>query len=168
MSSYYNDHNVPSQEQSRRREERRRAVAEHFTHFFSTGQPELDSNAQGTESPLIQVLLSQLRDEMEQAEKPLSGVSERYLDTLERVSKSKLAKRPDDSCAICACRFLDDEYPLVVELPCSGKHRYDLECVGPWLKMNSTCPLCRTDLQAKKVVEKEDDDEEEEYNDMYS
>ena len=66
-----------------------------------------------------------------------------------------------------------DEYPLVVRLPCNDKHMFDLECIQPWLKLNSTCPLDRKDLAEKKKApppppKKEDEEEEEEYDDMYA
>lgn len=85
-----------------------------------------------------------------------------YLDGLDRVSRKAL--KDDDDCPICAERYLDDPYPLVVELPCGGSHRFDLECVGPWLQSKGTCPMCRDDLTKKKVIEvpKADDDDEEE------
>jgi len=47
---------------------------------------------------------------------------------------------------------LDDAYPLVVELPCHKTHRFDLDCVGPWLRLNGTCPLDRKDLMKKREV----------------
>ena len=43
-----------------------------------------------------------------------------------------------------------DKYPLVVRLPCHDTHVFDLECISPWLKVHTTCPLDRTDLLVKK------------------
>ncbi|KAH9884091.1 hypothetical protein F4778DRAFT_788009 [Xylariomycetidae sp. FL2044] len=91
------------------------------------------------------------------------GVSQEYLDALDRVARKALKR--DDTCPICAEPHLDDPYCLVVELPCPGRHRYDLECVGPWLQSKGTCPMCRADLTKKKTVvvpKAEDGDEEEE------
>lgn len=113
------------------------------------------------------------------------GVSQDYLDSLERVSISQLPNKESADCSICTNKFIDDDYPLLVRLPCdaqimvSGKkvkgHVFDLECVGPWLKVNPTCPLCRFDVlkadkkrkekleaELKKAQEEEDEDEEEE------
>ena len=80
---------------------------------------------------------------------------------LDRVSKKSL--KPDDACPICAIPFLDDKYPLVVRLPCNKSHMFDLECIQPWLKLNTTCPLDRKDLSKKKETPKsapQDEDEE--------
>jgi hypothetical protein len=97
------------------------------------------------------------------------GVDDSFFDTLERVNIKKL--KDDDACPICTNDYKNDKHPLVVELPCNSKHRFDLECIGPWLKLNKTCPLCRTDVTMKKKKEIpiviDDDDDEEEGWDMY-
>lgn len=114
---------------------------------------------------LFEVLESDIAAPPEQ----IQGVSQSYLDGLERVPKKKLGK--DETCPICAERYLDDQYALVVELPCHHSHRYDLECVGPWLLSKGTCPLCRKDLAKKRetVVQKTDEEEDEEDMDgMYA
>lgn len=62
-----------------------------------------------------------------------------------------------------------DPYPLVVELPCNTNHRFDLDCIRPWLKLNSTCPLDRKDLLKKKAPPPPpEDDEDGEWDDMFS
>ncbi|KAI1078104.1 hypothetical protein F5B20DRAFT_582631 [Whalleya microplaca] len=94
----------------------------------------------------------------------IRGVRQEYLDALERVPRKAL--KQDDGCPICAEPFLDDPYCLVVELPCHGNHRFDLECVGPWLQSKGTCPMCRKDLTQKRVVEVPKDDDEEEQDDV--
>lgn len=93
------------------------------------------------------------------------GVSQQFLDSLDRVSRKQLKKT--DSCAICAEPHLDDPYCLVVELPCHSTHRFDLECVSPWLLTKGTCPMCRKDLVKKRAPEPKDDEEGEEYDDFY-
>jgi hypothetical protein len=115
------------------------------------------------ESPLVQQLISQLTEEAEQFNSTSKGVSQTYLDSLERIPKKKL--KPTDQCAICGSNYLSDPYPLVVRLPCHTNHHFDLECIGPWLKLHSTCPMCRTDLTKKKEILKEEDDEDD-YDDM--
>jgi len=99
----------------------------------------------------------------------VEGVPQSYLDELERVPKKQLKK--DDNCPICGENFLDDPYPLVVQLPCHTTHRFDLECVGPWLRLNGTCPLDRKNLVKKKEVvkaKKDDGEDEEIYDDLYA
>ncbi|KAI1436231.1 hypothetical protein GGR50DRAFT_693417 [Xylaria sp. CBS 124048] len=97
----------------------------------------------------------------------IQGVDQAYLDSLDRVSHKRLRADPEGTCAICAEKYLDDPYPLVVELPCS--HAYDLECVSPWLLSKGTCPLCRKDLAKKKAVEipKDEEDDEEDVDGLY-
>lgn len=97
--------------------------------------------------------------------KKIEGVDQAFLDSLDRVPKKSLRKT--EVCPICGEPFLDDEYPLVVELPCKSKvpHRYDMDCIAPWLKLNGTCPMDREDLQKRKV-EIPKDEEEEDYDDM--
>lgn len=61
----------------------------------------------------------------------------------------------------------------MVQLPCHKTHRFDLDCVGPWLRMNGTCPLDRKEVErkteVKKVpeVEKSAESDEEDYG-MYA
>lgn len=119
------------------------------------------------------VLLNSLTQDLEgmihSPPEKVEGVSQSYLDELERVSKKQFKK--DDSCPICSENFLDDPYPLVVQLPCHPTHRFDLECVGPWLRVNGTCPLDRKNLVKKKEVvkaKKENGDDEEIYDDLYA
>jgi hypothetical protein len=102
----------------------------------------------------------------------LPGVSAQFVDALDRVPKKRL--RAGDACPICAEDFLADPYPLVVELPCHHTHRFDLECIQPWLRSQGTCPLCKKDFTPqppKEVVrgagEGEDEDEDDEHG-MYA
>lgn len=108
-------------------------------------------------------------DEMFNGSSQKKGVSQEYLDSLDRVPKKSLKK--DENCPICATPFLDDEYPLVVRLPCSALHKFDLECVGPWLTLHADCPLCRKNLLKKNEPPKPDpeaeEEEEEEFDDFY-
>lgn len=94
------------------------------------------------------------------------GVDDSFMDTLERVNIKTL--KDDDTCPICTNEYKRDKHPLVVELPCNSKHRFDLECIGPWLKLNKTCPLCRIDVTIRKnKVELVDSEEEEDGWEMY-
>jgi hypothetical protein len=97
----------------------------------------------------------------------IPGVSQEYLDGLERVPRKKL--KPSETCPICTEKYLDDQYCLVVELPCHHAHKFDLDCVGPWLLSKGNCPLCRKDLTRKKAAVVLDEDEEDEDPDgMYA
>lgn len=99
--------------------------------------------------------------------KKIEGVNDSFMDTLERVKVKEL--KDDDTCPICTNEYKNDPHPLVVELPCNSKHRFDLECIGPWLKLNKTCPLCRIDVTERKkpIIDYVDSEEEEEGWDVY-
>ncbi|PLN81934.1 hypothetical protein BDW42DRAFT_193330 [Aspergillus taichungensis] len=116
---------------------------------------------------MIQTLLS----EAETPPKEIEGVSEEFCDVLDRVPKTSL--KPSQTCPICNNPFLEDQYPLVVRLPCHPTHLFDLECVRPWLRLRGTCPLDRRDF-AKEEREKAEarkkkpvEDDEEEWDGMY-
>lgn len=93
---------------------------------------------------LLRDLSQALEADLLHLPKQVEGVSQEFLDTLDRVPRKQLT--PEDACPICAEKFLDDPYPLVVELQCHHTHRYDLDCVAPWLQLKGTCPMCRQDL----------------------
>lgn len=106
----------------------------------------------------LRQLFESLEEDIANPPTHIQGVSQEYLDALDRVPRKQLKK--DETCPICAERYLDDPYCLAVELPCHHSHRFDLECVAPWLQSKGTCPLCRKDLTKKKEVVVPDDDEE--------
>ncbi|KAJ5899452.1 hypothetical protein N7495_004196 [Penicillium taxi] len=124
-------------------------------------------DSEGLLTQMIQTLLSEADTPPRQVE----GVSEEFCDVLDRVPKSSLDT--SQTCPICNTPFLEDEYPLVVRLPCHPTHLFDLDCVRPWLRLRGTCPLDRTDF-AKQLREKAEalkklveEDEKEEWDGMY-
>ncbi|RFU81862.1 hypothetical protein TARUN_325 [Trichoderma arundinaceum] len=114
----------------------------------------------------LEELITSLEDDIHDPPTRLHGASQEFVDSLDRVNRKKLDK--EDDCAICKVPYLEDEYCLVVELPCQGKHRFDLECVGPWLRSKGTCPMCRDEMGRKKEVPIVEDDEEEDGDMMYA
>lgn len=109
-----------------------------------------------------------------------SGVSDEFLDNLERVDVATLPATAD--CPICTNRFADNDHPLLVKLPCQALgqlkklHIFDMECIAPWLKVHPTCPMCRFNVHDAEQIRRkrledelrqarEDDDEEEEEDD---
>ncbi|XP_040380423.1 RING-H2 finger protein ATL3-like [Oryza brachyantha] len=46
-------------------------------------------------------------------------------------------------CAVCIVEFRDGDRARL--LPRCG-HRFHADCVGPWLRLHSTCPLCRASV----------------------
>lgn len=116
------------------------------------------------------------------------GVTDEFLDSLERVALKDVPNKETADCPICTNLFVDNEYPLLVRLPCKVQHAsgikskghiFDMDCIAPWLKMNSTCPLCRFDVMAAektrrekleeelRKLKEEDEEEEEEGWDVY-
>ena len=111
-------------------------------------------------------LRQQIESVIQDPPKQVEGVPQSYVDALDRVAKRDLKKT--DTCPICAENFLDDPYPLVVQLPCHETHIFDLGCVAPWLRLQGTCPLDRKDLRKKKEIPKPVDDDEEEWDTLYA
>ncbi|KAL6892816.1 hypothetical protein HDV57DRAFT_483069 [Trichoderma longibrachiatum] len=114
----------------------------------------------------LEHLIASLEDDIHDPPTRLQGASQEFVDMLDRVDRKTLGK--DDDCAICKVPYLEDEYCLVVELPCQGRHRFDLECVGPWLRSKGTCPMCREEVGKKKEVPIVEDSEEEDGDMMYA
>lgn len=116
-----------------------------------------------TNQAFLRSLMADLERDVGAPPARVPGVTQEWLDALDRVPRARL--RPDDACPVCAERFLADKYCLVVQLPCHPTHRFDLECVSAWLLSKGTCPLCRTEMMARKkpvdVPPAEDEDEEE-------
>ncbi|PVH84115.1 hypothetical protein DL98DRAFT_512528 [Cadophora sp. DSE1049] len=141
-----------------------RLLQEQFRALLNTSS---DSSNSSSNEDFLTGLITYLEEQIESPPEKVEGVPQSYLDALERVDKRTLKR--SDVCPICNEVFLDDEYPLVVRLPCHKTHVFDLECVGPWLRLQGTCPLDRKKmLEKKEEVKVVDDDEEEEYDDMFA
>ncbi|KAI9726753.1 MAG: hypothetical protein M1828_000609 [Chrysothrix sp. TS-e1954] len=132
-----------------------------------------DPSAQSHENELLGQLVQSLMSAAEHPPSRPDGLPDSFFDGLERVPKTRL--KADDSCPICSNPFLEDKYPLVVELPCRKGHWFDLECVRPWLSLKRTCPLDRIDLGKKEDERREEirkkvatEDDEEEWDGMFA
>ncbi|KAK6526062.1 hypothetical protein TWF281_011101 [Arthrobotrys megalospora] len=186
MATYEDDHNLPASSTSLKPIPRR--PRPDLSNFFSSLT--LDSTTPSTstipsdETPssaftslarawqqsiegneVLESLIEQLIEEA-QGGTTVKGVSQEFLDGLERIPKKELVEA--DICPICNTSFLLDQYPLVVRLPCHKSHAFDLECISPWLKLHTTCPLDRIDLTKKKTPPPPPaDEEEEDWDDNY-
>ncbi|KAL6712247.1 hypothetical protein ACN47E_000124 [Coniothyrium glycines] len=129
------------------------------------GRPADEGSGSG-DGDLLANMIEVLRQNADDPPAELKGVPDSFLDELERVPNKAL--KAGDTCPICVNPFLEDEYPLVVQLPCHKDHRFDLDCIRPWLKLNSTCPLDRKELLKKKLPPPPPSDNEEDYDDMYA
>ncbi|KIV95117.1 hypothetical protein PV10_02806 [Exophiala mesophila] len=128
------------------------------------------------ESDLLETMIQTLMSSAERPPQEVKGVDEEYIANLERVNIKKVKK--DADCPICGNAFVEDPHPLLVRLPCHTSHIFDLECIRPWLLLNGTCPLDRSDLaQRERDIKKKRleeikknaalDDEEEEWDGLY-
>ncbi|AGO13899.1 AaceriAGR034Wp [[Ashbya] aceris (nom. inval.)] len=96
---------------------------------------------------IVRLMPQELQHQLQLIGDDEGGVPDGYMDTLPRVPKKQLTE--NDNCAICCCGYLEDDYPLVVELPNCG-HTFDLQCVSVWLSRSTTCPMCRSDVLVRK------------------
>ncbi|CAN3371740.1 hypothetical protein DIURU_002954 [Diutina rugosa] len=177
--SYFDDHNLDPNSPDGRRQgsnstRSQQTLASALNQFFVGGTAEASEV-----SSALQVINSELAEQLlEQLKEPSEGVDDEFLASLERVSPKVIEK---EQCPICTANYCEDPHPLVVKLPCSLKsgsidHHFDLECIGPWLKVNSTCPLCRFDVHDIKKLKREklerelkeaDDEDEDDWDDNY-
>jgi len=128
MASYEDDHNLPRPPTTRT--PRARPAIDLDALFTSTLPSAVSASAafralattysalSSTHTPLLESILSTLSTDAT-SNVPATGVPEGFTDTLERVPKQRL--KEGDTCPICNTAFLEDQYPLVVRLPC---HRY--------------------------------------------
>ncbi|KAJ5776348.1 uncharacterized protein N7511_001359 [Penicillium nucicola] len=138
----------------------------------STQMPEAADNTDTDAShDLLTTMIQSLLSQADTPPREVEGVNEEFCDMLDRVPKAQL--KDTDICPICNNPFVEDPYPLVVQLPCHPTHRFDMECVRPWLRLRGTCPLDRVDFakqQREKVEARKklvEEDEEEEWDGMY-
>ncbi|KAI5818600.1 hypothetical protein BZA77DRAFT_306026 [Pyronema omphalodes] len=175
MTSYYDDHNIPHPTSSHSNSSTgRRAPRLDLDEFFGP-------SSLGTSSSSFRVLANAISDLPSDTEiqrqlvaallsdaacgKEVKGLGQEFLDGLERVPKNKL--KEDEVCPVCNERFLEDRFPLVVRLPCHREHKFDLECIAPWLKLKSTCPLDRKELGKKSPAPQVIEDSEDEWDPQY-
>ncbi|CAH8326527.1 unnamed protein product [Eruca vesicaria subsp. sativa] len=59
--------------------------------------------------------------------------------------KERVISGEDAVCCICLAKYANNEE--LRELPCS--HFFHKECVDKWLKINASCPLCKSDVGEK-------------------
>ncbi|TKA79526.1 hypothetical protein B0A49_01092 [Cryomyces minteri] len=130
----------------------------------------VNGSGEGAEGGIdvLEFLIDNLMQGAEAPPREVEGVPDSFLTELERVPKKSL--KAQDSCPICSNPFLDDEFPLVVRLPCHKDHLFDLDCIGPWLKLNPTCPLDRQVLLKKKEPQPvtKEDEVDGEWDDMFA
>lgn len=58
------------------------------------------------------------------------------------IEKEQKNSAEDSLCCICLSEYVDNS--IIKELPCT--HFFHMKCVDKWLKMESFCPLCKSDV----------------------
>ncbi|TKA55482.1 hypothetical protein B0A55_11768, partial [Friedmanniomyces simplex] len=101
---------------------------------------------------LLEQLVESLMQSAEHPPTEVQGVSDEFIEQLERVPKKSL--KADQSCPICSNPFLEGQ--ILTRSSC------------PWLKLNPTCPLDRKVLVKKKAPPPPPDEEEVDYDEMYA
>ncbi|CAI4055311.1 hypothetical protein SKDZ_02G1680 [Saccharomyces kudriavzevii ZP591] len=169
MSTYEEEHGIQqnSTQEMREtsREEQRRQIRSQLQGLFQ-GSANTSGGGNGySDSTLLLQLLSQLLPESLQEEwlqemdkGKNTGCPDSFAASLPRINRKKL--NSTDNCSICYTNYLEDEYPLVVELP-HCNHRFDLECLSVWLSRSTTCPLCRDDVMGHRIINDIDTNEAE-------
>ncbi|MCJ1262210.1 hypothetical protein MMC22_002080 [Lobaria immixta] len=183
MATYEVEHNIPTPLPSTHSHDSRRRPD--FSTFFAT-MAHVDTNSvrNAHALPLPTDVAAANRGAAEAYAQMMEGADggrEGHVALLEQLVQALMrdARDPPKMAQGVGQDFLDDPYPLVIRLPCHASHIYDLECIAPWLKLQSTCPLDRVDLLKKKngvdthadVVkgsEENGDEEEGEWDDMYA
>ncbi|KAK4757308.1 hypothetical protein SAY87_018609 [Trapa incisa] len=50
----------------------------------------------------------------------------------------------DEYCSICCDEYINNNDSTIIKTPCS--HMYHFKCILKWLRDNSGCPLCRSEI----------------------
>jgi len=72
-------------------------------------------------------------------------ISEEAINNLPRIQLTQQQIDEKIECTVCKDEFQANEKPA--QLPCG--HFFHLDCISPWLKINGTCPVCRSTFQVQ-------------------
>ena len=73
----------------------------------------------------------------------IDGLDTRVFKKRENTNLSEEEEEEEEECC-CICLTEYEENQVIRMLPCG--HHYHRECVDEWLKVNATCPTCRTSI----------------------
>lgn len=83
-----------------------------------------------------------------QIEEEDRGLSQEQLDNLEHGVYERVLTEEEPVCGICLGNYTDG-----VEVRTLGcQHMYHKDCCDTWLKINSTCPMCRVEVVVDQTV----------------
>ncbi|XP_030457615.1 E3 ubiquitin-protein ligase At1g63170 [Syzygium oleosum] len=68
--------------------------------------------------------------------------------------KERFLSGEDAVCCICLSRYADNDE--LKELPCH--HVFHVECIDKWLKINASCPLCKSEISESGGLSQSDRD----------
>lgn len=88
-------------------------------------------------------VMSRLMDQYHQ-QRTVPRTPDEVIDALPRISLTKQyidEELKTKQCAICQEDFKEGDE--VIKMPCESGHTYCTDCIVGWLKVNSTCPVCR-------------------------
>ncbi|KAK1322156.1 RING-H2 finger protein ATL67 [Acorus calamus] len=71
---------------------------------------------------------------------PVPGLDEAAINSYPKFPYSK-GSTNDTVCSICLCEYREGE--MLRMLP-DCRHSFHLSCVDAWLRLNASCPVCRT------------------------
>lgn len=90
-------------------------------------------------SQLLQQRLAEFEAELGEGNKP-RGASESAIAALPK--RAVGAADVAEQCSICITHYAESEH--MRELPCA--HAFHCDCIDAWLRVNASCPLCRTSI----------------------
>lgn len=80
------------------------------------------------------------------------GASQEVIDGLPTQEITlDLVTSEEPSCAVCLANLDVGATESVTALPCG--HLYHRECIVPWLQQQSTCPVCRCEIEPQRLHE---------------
>ncbi|XP_024993217.1 RING-H2 finger protein ATL67-like [Cynara cardunculus var. scolymus] len=106
-------------------------------------QPQLQNpNDNGVILPNIFFVDENNNDDGEEEQNAVVGLDQSVINSYPKFPFSKeMTNGIDSICSICLCEYKDAE--MMRMLP-DCKHCFHLICVDAWLKLNATCPVCRS------------------------
>ncbi|XVF80230.1 hypothetical protein PTKIN_Ptkin15bG0054300 [Pterospermum kingtungense] len=80
-----------------------------------------------------------------------TGLDESTIESYEKVVLGESRRLPglnDTTCAICLSEYLSKETIRCIP---ECKHCFHAECIDEWLRLNTTCPVCRNDPSSEEA-----------------
>ncbi|KAI3886812.1 hypothetical protein MKW98_017164 [Papaver atlanticum] len=82
-----------------------------------------------------------------------TGLDDATIKSYQRIildEKLKLPNPNDTTCSICLSEYRSTETLKIIPPPCN--HYFHAKCIDPWLRMHTTCPVCRKPLQPSVLL----------------